>query len=177
MQLGTFTYRYDTEKYFHMNLPEDDQIGLIANDVAQLYPHLTKKVVQPAQRIPLEDAIDWLGEGGNYTVDDDDEEMAIVGEEVTFEGVNYAGMVPVLIQAIKEQQQVNDNGFLTWTMTLEHPKLQKGKTICVNGVSHLKFRDGQVIYHRDYFDLGEMLYENLPLLGSVIKAIKQRLGS
>ncbi len=78
---------------------------------------------------------------------------------------------------IKEQQQVNDNGFLTWTMTLEHPKLQKGKTICVNGVSHLKFKDGQVIYHRDYFDLGEMLYENLPLLGSVIKAIKQRLGS
>ncbi|MFK7972170.1 MAG: tail fiber domain-containing protein, partial [Bacteroidia bacterium] len=106
MQLGTYTYRYDTEKYFHMNLPEDDQIGLIANDVAQLYPHLTKKVVQPAQRMPLEDAIDWLGEGGNYTVDEEDDEMAIVGEEVTFEGVNYAGMVPVLVQSIKEQQQM-----------------------------------------------------------------------
>ncbi|MEL7287824.1 MAG: nuclear transport factor 2 family protein, partial [Pseudomonadota bacterium] len=63
-----------------------------------------------------------------------------------------------------------------WTMDLQHPKLQKGAPISVNGVSHLKFRDGQVIYHRDYFDLGEMLYENLPLLGSVVRTIKQRLG-
>ncbi|MDA0116836.1 nuclear transport factor 2 family protein [Vibrio sp. T11.5] len=77
---------------------------------------------------------------------------------------------------IKEQQQSGDSGFLTWSMSLEHPKLQKGKTVVVNGVSHLKFKDGRVIYHRDYFDLGEMLYENLPLLGSVIKTIKQRLG-
>ena len=77
---------------------------------------------------------------------------------------------------IKEHQQSGDRGFLTWSMSLEHPKLQKGKTVVVNGVSHLKFKDGKVIYHRDYFDLGEMLYENLPLLGSVIKTIKQRLG-
>tara|TARA_Y100001960_G_C14564903_1_gene772751 strand:+ start:539 stop:958 length:420 start_codon:yes stop_codon:yes gene_type:complete len=77
---------------------------------------------------------------------------------------------------IKEHQQVGDSGFLTWTMTLEHPKLQKGNKVEVQGVSHLKFANGRVIYHRDYFDLGEMLYENLPLLGSVIKTIKQRLG-
>lgn len=77
---------------------------------------------------------------------------------------------------IQEQQQSGDSGFLTWQMTLEHPKLSKGAVIHVNGVSHLKFAQGRVIYHRDYFDLGEMLYENLPLLGSVIKTIKQRLG-
>ncbi|HDU8575530.1 TPA: nuclear transport factor 2 family protein [Vibrio diabolicus] len=77
---------------------------------------------------------------------------------------------------IHEHQQVRDTGFLTWTMELQHPKLQKGAPILVNGVSHLKFSEGQVIYHRDYFDLGEMLYENLPLLGSVVKTIKQRLG-
>ncbi|MBA5762569.1 nuclear transport factor 2 family protein [Vibrio sp. 404] len=77
---------------------------------------------------------------------------------------------------IQEQQQFGDSGFITWTMALEHPKLQKGATIYVNGMSHLKFSDGKVIYHRDYFDLGEMLYENLPLLGSIIRTIKQRLG-
>lgn len=77
---------------------------------------------------------------------------------------------------IVEQQQVGDSGFLTWTMTLEHPKLSKGSEIKVNGVTHLKFFQERVIYHRDYFDLGEMLYENLPLLGAVIKTIKQRLG-
>ncbi|CAE6907202.1 nuclear transport factor 2 family protein [Vibrio sp. B1FLJ16] len=77
---------------------------------------------------------------------------------------------------IDEQQQVRDTGFLTWKMELQHPKLQNGAPILVNGASHLKFSQGQVIYHRDYFDLGEMLYENLPLLGSVIRLVKQRLG-
>lgn len=77
---------------------------------------------------------------------------------------------------IHDHQQVGETGFLTWTMDLQHPKLQKGAPISVNGVSHLKFSEGQVIYHRDYFDLGEMLYENLPLLGSVVRTIKQRLG-
>lgn len=77
---------------------------------------------------------------------------------------------------IAEQQQVGDIGFLTWTMELLHPKLQNGAPILVHGASHLKFSQGQVIYHRDYFDLGEMLYENLPLIGAVIKIVKQRLG-
>jgi limonene-1,2-epoxide hydrolase len=77
---------------------------------------------------------------------------------------------------ITSQQQVGDTGFLTWTMTLEHPKLSKGAEVKVNGVSHLKFYDQRVIYHRDYFDLGEMLYENLPVLGSIIRTIKVRLG-
>lgn len=77
---------------------------------------------------------------------------------------------------ILEHQQTGDSGFLTWQMALEHPKLSKGEVVYVNGVSHLKFSQGRVIYHRDYFDLGEMLYENLPLLGSVIKTIKSRLG-
>ncbi|CAM2974485.1 nuclear transport factor 2 family protein [Vibrio mytili] len=77
---------------------------------------------------------------------------------------------------IHDHQQVGDVGFLTWTMFLQHPKLQKGSPIAVNGVSHLKFSQGQVIYHRDYFDLGEMLYEHLPVLGSIVKTIKKRLG-
>lgn len=77
---------------------------------------------------------------------------------------------------ISEQYQCDDNGFLIWTMHLQHPSLAGGHTVTVNGMSQVKFSDGKVIYHRDYFDLGEMLYEHLPLLGSIIKKIKQRLG-
>lgn len=77
---------------------------------------------------------------------------------------------------IHEHQQVDQAGFLTWTMTLKHPKLKNGQPVSVKGVSHLKFHEGKVIYHRDYFDMGEMLYEQLPILGTVIKNIKQRLG-
>ncbi|NLS11460.1 nuclear transport factor 2 family protein [Vibrio sp. SM6] len=77
---------------------------------------------------------------------------------------------------IREQQQVDDSGFLIWSMTLEHPKLKRGEAVVVQGVSHLRFADGLVCYHRDYFDLGEMLYEHLPVLGVVVSAIKRRLG-
>jgi limonene-1,2-epoxide hydrolase len=77
---------------------------------------------------------------------------------------------------IRHHQQVEDSGFLTWTMQLQHPKLNGGEAVNVNGVSHIRFSGDRVIFHRDYFDLGEMLYENIPLLGFVIKNIKQRLG-
>ncbi|AYV22424.1 MULTISPECIES: nuclear transport factor 2 family protein [Vibrio] len=77
---------------------------------------------------------------------------------------------------IRHHQQVEDSGFLTWTMQLQHPKLNGGEAVKVNGVSHIRFSGDRVIFHRDYFDLGEMLYENIPLLGFVIKNIKQRLG-
>ncbi len=78
---------------------------------------------------------------------------------------------------ILETQQVGDKGFLVWEMNLKHPKLKGGNPVLVKGVSHLKFHEGRVIYHRDYFDLGEMLYENIPLLGSIIRSIKSKLGS
>ncbi|TQP53611.1 nuclear transport factor 2 family protein [Vibrio cholerae] len=77
---------------------------------------------------------------------------------------------------IHEHYAVNEGAFLVWTMHLRHPKLVKGEQVDVKGVSHLHFADGKVTYHRDYFDMGEMLYEQLPVLGQVIRAIKRRLG-
>jgi ketosteroid isomerase-like protein len=77
---------------------------------------------------------------------------------------------------IQSQYQDGDSGFLVWVMHLRHPKLKSGQPVMVNGISHIRFQDGKVIHHRDYFDMGEMLYENLPLLGSVVKGIKKRLG-
>lgn len=69
-----------------------------------------------------------------------------------------------------------EGGMITWQMELSHPKLNGGKLVTVAGVSHLKFADDKVIYHRDYFDLGEMVYEHVPVLGHLVRIIKQRLG-
>ncbi len=64
-----------------------------------------------------------------------------------------------------------------WTMNFAHPRLNSGKNISVDGISVLHFNPaGLVCYHRDYFDLGAMLYEQLPLLGRVIRKIKERMG-
>lgn len=66
--------------------------------------------------------------------------------------------------------------FLTWTMSFKHKQLQKGQTVRVEGASYLKSRNGKIYFHRDYFDLGAMVYENVPLLGRLIQVIKKRLG-
>ncbi|OEE66913.1 transcriptional regulator [Enterovibrio norvegicus FF-33] len=69
-----------------------------------------------------------------------------------------------------------DIAFISWTMTLSHPKLSGGAERSVEGCSKLVLKEGRVIRHRDYFDLGEMLYEALPVLGAAVKMIKKRLG-
>lgn len=76
-----------------------------------------------------------------------------------------------------EQQLVSaDQAFLQWQMHYSHPKLNKGQEIVVNGVTHLQFQQGLIKLHRDYFDAGNMLYEQIPLLGSVISWLKRRLA-
>ena len=66
--------------------------------------------------------------------------------------------------------------FLAWTMILRQ-RGQGGEVIRVEGASFLKVRNNRIYYHRDYFDLGAFVYENVPMLGSIIKRIKQRLAS
>lgn len=71
-----------------------------------------------------------------------------------------------------------DYAYLRWTMEFSHPRLSGGKTISLPGVSSLQFNpDDKVFRHHDFFDMGTMLYEHLPLLGSIVKTIKKRLGT
>lgn len=65
---------------------------------------------------------------------------------------------------------------LIWTMILTAEGLNGGKPVILSGSSHIKFNESNlVIYHRDYFDMGEFIYEHVPLLGWTIKHIKTRL--
>jgi hypothetical protein len=62
-------------------------------------------------------------------------------------------------------------------MTYAHPRLQRGQELTLEGISQLRFADRRIIYQRDYYDLGAMLYEHLPLVGQVVRGIKRRLRS
>lgn len=68
----------------------------------------------------------------------------------------------------------NNEAAVYWTMSYQHPKLNSGKVITVQGHSHIKGEHEKVIYHRDYLDAGAMLYEHIPLIGRIIKWIKVR---
>ncbi len=76
---------------------------------------------------------------------------------------------------IESVDELDGEAYLRWSMRLAHPRLNGGATITVPGVSHLRF-NSHIHWHRDYFDLGAMLYEQLPLLGSIIRTLKRRLA-
>lgn len=65
-----------------------------------------------------------------------------------------------------------------WTMELRAKGLKGGEPVLLDGASHIKFggESGKVIYHRDYFDMGAFVYENIPVLGSIVRYTKKRLS-
>lgn len=72
----------------------------------------------------------------------------------------------------------DNNIMVTWTMDLRADGLNGGEMVKVAGVSHVVFdeRTNLVISHRDYFDMGEFVYETVPILGSIIRYIKKKLS-
>lgn len=77
------------------------------------------------------------------------------------------------VQAISGNES---NKFVTWNMRFVHPKLNGGRTINVEGITHLKIQNDLIVYHRDFYDMGQMVYEHIPLLRSIIKTIKHRIA-
>jgi hypothetical protein len=75
--------------------------------------------------------------------------------------------------AVQSSHSHEDQAFLNWQMTVKHRRLRN--PVVVEGISQLTFSDNRVIFHRDYFDLGELVYEQLPVLGKLVSYIKQRL--
>lgn len=69
-----------------------------------------------------------------------------------------------------------ENVCLPWVMHLQHKRIRKGRVVKVDGISQLVVRDGRVTSHRDYFDVGQLLYENLPVMGGVIRWLRNQAG-
>ncbi|MEQ9229441.1 MAG: tail fiber domain-containing protein [Cyclobacteriaceae bacterium] len=87
-EINTYTYNYKVDEFTHLNLPTGEQIGFVAQDLEAVYPSLVSE-----QHAPNEAAYDRDAE--------------LDGEAFTiYKGVNYIGMIPVLTQAIKEQQSM-----------------------------------------------------------------------
>jgi hypothetical protein len=79
-----------------------------------------------------------------------------------------------------ERQIRNGNEeVLFWNMILKTPNLNGGKEFGVTGNSHFTFsaQTQKCIYHRDYFDMGDFIYERVPILKSIVKYLKNRLKS
>jgi len=61
---------------------------------------------------------------------------------------------------------------IEWHMKLKHRKLDKKNEILLEGSSFIRFDNNKASYHRDYYDMGALVYERLPILGSAVKTVR-----
>lgn len=66
--------------------------------------------------------------------------------------------------------------FVTWVMTFEHAQLRQGKPIIVEGISQIDIAHDRIVKQRDYYDMGAMVYENVPVLGFVVAGLRRRMA-
>lgn len=79
--------------------------------------------------------------------------------------------------SIEEQTRTEHGEYLLrWKMCIRFKRFRRGIDTWTVGMSHLRFdRAGQVVYHQDYWNAAEGLYQHVPVLGWMIRAIQRRL--
>jgi hypothetical protein len=65
---------------------------------------------------------------------------------------------------------------ITWQMRFSHKRLNKGRAIDLKGVTLIRFTD-RIYFHEDYYDLGAMLYQHIPVIGFLIRLVNRRLSA
>ncbi|WP_299588388.1 nuclear transport factor 2 family protein [uncultured Microbulbifer sp.] len=90
----------------------------------------------------------------------------------------FSGMSRGLTQCrfrFEEASITRDSACLPWYMHYAHQSLKGGRPLRLRGCSFVRFSD-KVFYHEDFYDMGAMVYEQVPLLGSLVRKIKLRMG-
>jgi limonene-1,2-epoxide hydrolase len=65
--------------------------------------------------------------------------------------------------------------FLVWEFHFRFRRFRSDVDQCIFGTSHLQLApDGRILDHRDYWDAAEELYEKLPLIGGLMRWLRQR---
>jgi len=136
----------------------------LLDNFCNLYQHLNKDNLAQLKEVYSDDVV---------FIDPIHEVKGLIALTAYFENL-YENMeqCDFHIQHIIEQDA---QACIVWQMIYSHKKINKGQPVSVNGCSHLQFSN-KIDNHRDYLDLGEMLYEHLPLIGPVISTIKKRAG-
>lgn len=80
-----------------------------------------------------------------------------------------------IVTTVVEQ---GDQCFLTWEFRFFFKTHRRHEEQVILGASHLVWSpNGLVLVHRDYWDAAQELYEKLPVLGSVMRWLRGRMGS
>ncbi len=75
-----------------------------------------------------------------------------------------------------EPDVLADRVWCSWEMIYRHPSINASQPVRVVGASRLDWEGDKIIAHRDFFDAGQMLWEQLPVMRSVISMLKRRMA-
>ena len=76
---------------------------------------------------------------------------------------------------ITEKIAQENSAILIWDFAFRIKSLKPNLARRIHGLSHVRFAaDGRVNYHRDYWDAAGELYEQFPIIGSVMRWLKKR---
>jgi hypothetical protein len=76
----------------------------------------------------------------------------------------------------KDEQIGENSATINWVMHFSHPSLKRGAPLQVKGITIIRFTD-RIFYHEDFFDLGALIYQHIPLLGMAVRYINRRLSA
>jgi len=87
------------------------------------------------------------------------------------------GPVTSIVFEFGETIEQGDRMSLPWTMHFKSKKLKRNKLISVEGISMIRFdkETGQAIHHQDYYDVGAMVHEHIPVIGGLFRWVKKKL--
>jgi ketosteroid isomerase-like protein len=92
----------------------------------------------------------------------------------------FAGLVSCRFEFVGETL-AEDSAWFKWVMHYQHPKLKQGEPLALTGATYLQFsgtaNNKKIIRHEDFYDMGSMVYEHIPVMGSGIRWLKQQLLS
>lgn len=61
-----------------------------------------------------------------------------------------------------------------WEMHYSHRSLKSNAPLRLMGTTFIKYSE-KIDAHEDFYDMGAMLYEHLPLIGSAVRLVKSRI--
>ena len=68
-----------------------------------------------------------------------------------------------------------DDFYFRWRMTMRIAALRGGEPLVSYGVTHFRFDDqGRVVIHQDFWDAAGGLYEHVPVVGGILRALRAR---
>ena len=72
-----------------------------------------------------------------------------------------------------ERAPAGTDWYVRWQMTVEADGLNGGQPVVSYGVTQFRFdAQGRVLIHKDFWDAGSGLYEQLPVLGALVRRVR-----